>query len=342
MSDDIPSSVLVESLFEESLDSIAVYSSNRQFIKGNPRFHDMHSIYGQLEDLFTDKETYHDFIEQLLRNGQIHEMEYEYFSAEHQKNIPCLINAVVIAQHDQSYFLLVIRDLTKRKQAEQKIIMAEKLSLTGNIARVIAHEVRNPLTNLNLAIGQLDDEIDSEEGKMYLEMISRNARRIGTLIDNLLNSSKTWKMDLKPLEAYRFLDDSLQLVADRLHLRDMRYDFMCTDQPLTINGDREKLLMAFTNLYVNAIEAMKSGKGYLRVKAEKDRDLIRIKVEDNGTGIQQADIKKLFDPFFSAKKKGTGLGLTTVQNIIHAHNGHIEVSSEPGVGTSFIIELPLV
>jgi signal transduction histidine kinase len=256
----------------------------------------------------------------------------------------CVMNTVKIptGKEQEDFFLGVIHDITKRKKAEQNLLRAEKLSMTGKIARTIAHEVRNPLTNLRLALDQLRDEIpeEVEDADLYMNIIERNADRIGNLISDLLNSSKPKVLVKKSQSLELQLDNTLKLVKDRIKLKGITLNKEYAGLP-DLMIDEEQIRVAFLNLFVNAIEAMKQDQGRLNVRTTRQEDYIMIEVEDNGIGISEEDLKKLFEPFYTSKKEGTGLGLTAVQNILHAHGAEIEVSSVPGKGTNFQIHFPL-
>jgi signal transduction histidine kinase len=227
-----------------------------------------------------------------------------------------------------------------RKQAENDMLIAERLSLTGKIARTIAHEVRNPLTNLNLALDQLRNEIpeDSESGKLFGDIIERNAHRIEQLVSEMLNSSRTRELELALYPVQEILDDTISLAIDRIKLSGIKLKKNYGTTLPTIRVDKEKIKIAFLNIIINAIEAMDPDKGELTVTASlKDQRLI-VEIADNGKGISATDLKKLFDPFFTGKLTGMGLGLTSTKNILNSHHATVEVKSELGKGTTFFIQ----
>jgi signal transduction histidine kinase len=239
-------------------------------------------------------------------------------------------------------YLGVIRDITRKKRAEKQLLQAEKLSMTGKIARSIAHEVRNPLTNLSLALEQLKDEVDNtDDADLYFDIIKRNAGRISKLIDDLMNSSKTREMKLEPVELDKVVNEALQLVKDRLKLKNIKLKTDLEQVNQKLNLDSEQIRNALLNLFINAIEAMEPDKGVLEISTAFNDDEAKIEVRDNGKGIPEKHLNSLFEPFFSNKEKGSGLGLVSVQNIVNAHKGNIDVSSEMGKGTTFTIYIPI-
>lgn len=213
----------------------------------------------------------------------------------------------------------------------------EKFAVTGRISRTIAHEVRNPLTNINLAVEHLRSEIDGkEEASMLFEMITRNTDRINQLISNLLNSTRTSELEFVKASINDVLDKSLEFAQDRIELKKIKivknYDpDIC---PVLVNN--EKIYIAFLNIIVNAIEAMEE-QGTLQLSTEDIKERCVAKIKDNGKGMSKADVGKLFEPYFTTKENGHGLGLTNTQNIILSHNANITAESELNKGTTFIV-----
>jgi signal transduction histidine kinase len=218
----------------------------------------------------------------------------------------------------------------------------EKFAATGRIARTIAHEVRNPLTNINLAVEQLQSELNGqkpESAELILEMISRNSARINLLITDLLNSTKFADLVYKRISINQLLDETLELAEDRIRLNNITVVKRYSGEICDIAVDVERIKIAFLNIIVNAIEAMEPGKGILQLHTMTKEDKCVVAITDNGPGIDEESLSKIFEPYFTNKPKGTGLGLTNTQNIILNHNGHIGFESKKGVGTTFTIQL---
>jgi signal transduction histidine kinase len=248
-----------------------------------------------------------------------------------------------------------IRATGYRRQLEERVIelnslnkeleelkSIEKLAITGRIARAIAHEVRNPLTNISLATDQLQSQIaGDEENATLIEMINRNVKRINQLITDLLNSSKFSELNYEDILVNKILDDALELAMDRIMLKKIVVRKEYAENLCTVSVDVEKIKIAFLNIIVNAIEAMPDEKGVLKMKTEEKNKKCVITISDNGIGMDRETISKLFEPYFTNKLKGNGLGLTHTQNIILNHKASLEVKSEIGKGSSFIISLNL-
>lgn len=213
----------------------------------------------------------------------------------------------------------------------------EKFAVTGRISRTIAHEVRNPLTNINLATEQLRSEIPSQDDTGVLfDMIARNSNRINQLISDLLDSTRTAELNHTTTSINILLDSSIELAQDRINLKKIKVIKKYDPELCDITVDPEKIKIAFLNIIVNAIEAMDDyGTLHLTTKAKNDKCIAEI--SDNGKGMSKADVGRLFEPYFTTKEKGTGLGLTNTQNIILSHNANISAESEPGTGTRFTV-----
>lgn len=217
----------------------------------------------------------------------------------------------------------------------------EKFAATGRIARTIAHEIRNPLTNVNLAVDQLKNDLttEPENAEIMLDMINRNSDRINQLITDLLRSTKFTDLTYKKVSINQILDETLELAMDRITLKNITVTRNYSEDICDVSVDVEKIKIAFLNIIVNAIEAMEPGTGILQIKTtNKDGKCLTI-ISDNGRGIEPESLSKIFEPYFTKKPKGTGLGLTHTQNIILNHDGLISLESEAGKGTTFTITL---
>lgn len=338
------------SLFEKSIDPIFIISPSFTITDASPSMvnfsgYNAAELQGMhLAGLFEKPGEFEIFKEALLDHGQIKDLEVGLRSKSRER-FHCQINCVGFdIDNRRTGFQGIIHDLTVRKKAERELLMAEKLSMTGKIARSIAHEVRNPLTNLNLALEQLKEEINTEaetDTALFIDIIHRNASRIEQLISEMLNSSRPGELNLQKVQPAVLIEETLQLSIDRIQLREIRLEKKVKNELPYIYVDPEKLKMAFLNIIINAIEAMETEEGRLLIEADTEGAHLVVQFTDNGKGIAQEEVDKLFDPFYTGKKGGMGLGLTSVQNILQSHKAGIEVRSKPGEGTTFAIYIPV-
>ena len=221
-----------------------------------------------------------------------------------------------------------------------KMRSMEKFAVTGRIARTIAHEVRNPLTNIDLAASQLKTETQptDENTTYFFDVIERNSKRINKLISDLLQTTKFSDLNFTNIAASKLIDETLLLAKDRIDLNQVQLEKNYR-QVQNINVDVEKMKIALLNIIINAIEAMQPGKGILKISTRKENSNCVIEITDNGAGMDETELSKLFEPYFTSKPNGNGLGLANTQNIIFNHKGSISVSSRPGKGSVFTIFL---
>ncbi len=237
-------------------------------------------------------------------------------------------------------FVVTFMDITETRRQEQIIQESERLAVTGKFARLIAHEVRNPLTNIQLALEQLEVEYPAGDGSgadLYTDILKRNANRIKTLISQMLHSSRPMEMVLEPGSINTVIRRAYDQVRDRCELESIDCQLDLGEDLPFVRMDKETLTIAFVNLLINATEAMEAGKGRLQVSSTEVNGRVRVVIRDNGKGLSKEDRDRIFQPFFSGRKGGMGLGLTESRNILNAHGALLNVESELGVGTAFNI-----
>lgn len=236
-----------------------------------------------------------------------------------------------------------IAALDKANAALVLMKRSEKFSATGRIARTIAHEVRNPLTNIDLAVAQIKADLPAQDENinMLFNMVSRNSKRINQLISELLDATRFAELNFTLASLNTIMDEALVLAKDRLELNQIRVEKKYDTDICNISVDPEKVKIAFLNLIVNAVEAMEPQKGILRIQTRTEDGNCIVEITDNGHGMTDEQLNKVFEPYFSTKSTGNGLGLTNTANIILNHKGDISVTSKPGQGTSFIIKFNL-
>jgi PAS domain S-box-containing protein len=338
-------------LFEQSINPVFLATHQLTLTSVNQSFTEL-TGYGDkycsllsLEKLFADSNEYQIFFNTLKENARVKDYAACLISKNTEKK-QCLLNCVEIADSSSEFpsYQGIIQDLTMRNQAEADVLQSERLSLTGQIARIIAHEVRNPLTSLNLALDQLRDEIpvQNKVAKIYSDIIKRSAYRIELLVNEMLDSSRPTELSLALNNIDEIMTDTVSLALDRLQLNNMQLRTNYGDNLPRILVDKEKIQIALLNIIINAIEAMIPGEGILRIDSSQKDKIVTIAIADNGKGISGTDQGKLFDPFFTNKYKGMGLGLTLVKNILASHSAQILVKSELQKGTTFYVKFTVV
>jgi len=226
------------------------------------------------------------------------------------------------------------------EQAHEQLMEAEKLAAKSAMSNTIAHEIRNPLTSISLSLNLLKEKLafmkDIPDIESSLNIISRNYGRIDQLVKDLLYSNKPAQKDFKKINLAETMEEVLKTASDRISLNGicLEKDF---EKGCIISADDESLKIALLNIIVNAIEAMLKNKGRLHVSVTKQDKAIVLSVSDNGCGMTEEETARMFEPYYSKKPSGLGVGLTNVQTILKNHHARTEVRSEPGQGTLFII-----
>lgn len=338
------------SLFQYSMDPIVVCDLNFRIKESNRAFKELigpnKSILQTVlfeefvSDIFKKLESNPDF----QKNGVIKDHHIEIQGDD--KVMDFLISIVTMKDKEDNSeaYQIIFHDMTQVREAEKEKRIIEQMKFTEKLAQLIAHEVRNPLTNINLAVEQYAElETPSVDDKsLYFNMIRRNSDRINKLISQILDSSQPTKIQRSKALLKDVVNDSLTLCMDRINLNDVELNLNLAEQFSPIQIDKEKMTLALTNILTNAIEAMvENDKGKLDVATSFKQKIAQIQIKDNGKGMDEMQASKVFEPFYSGRQGGKGLGMTLTKNVILSHQGKISIETKLGEGTIFLIELPL-
>jgi len=236
-------------------------------------------------------------------------------------------------------YLAIRSDITDRKRVEEELRDREALARLGQMAAVLAHEVKNPLAGVAGAIEIIGGRLPADSSDR--EVVHSILQRIASLnerIRDLLLFARPRPPKHAPVQMRPLLRESANLVARDPKLE--RVAVAVSGDDLSLFGDPELLKDVFSNLVLNAAQAMQ-GKGEVRIELERMDDCCRISVSDDGPGIDGRALEKVFEPFFTTKAKGTGLGLSIARGVVRAHGGEISIESPGGGGTTVTVELPL-
>ncbi|MFD2521500.1 hybrid sensor histidine kinase/response regulator [Emticicia soli] len=292
--------------------------------------------------IFEKPDVWHLFNEKLEENGNIDKFEAIFLTKKGERKI-CLIDAQKQKNSEgKESFLSIIHDVTAQRKAEREAMMLEKMAATGRLVRTLAHEVRNPLTNIHLSVEQLESDLktEDEDAQLFLGIIRRNSQRISDLITELLNNSKPSELAFSKISIHQVLDATLEQAIDRINLKNITLEKQYGDD-VSLNLDVNKIKIAFLNIIINAVEAMEEGQGKLIIRNHIANNYCYVSIKDNGTGISPENMSRLFEPYFTAKNNGIGLGLAATLNIIQSHKATVDVNSELGKGTEFIVTFAL-
>jgi len=243
--------------------------------------------------------------------------------------------------------VVMLRDLRGEKELEEERIRLERLAVLGEVSAVMAHEIRNPLAGMAAGIQHLLTKFDKDDDRHEaLERIQREGERVNSLIEDILLISRPPRLNLAACDVVAILEE---LVGQRRHKATAQGVEIVTDfapDLPEVRVDRARLMQVFSNLVANAAEAMPSG-GQLRVAArapvsgESQVRYLEVVIQDGGLGIKAEELPKIFQPFYTTKARGTGLGLPIAQRIVEGHKGELTVESREGEGTTVTVRLPL-
>jgi len=258
-------------------------------------------------------------------------------------------DVIINTQLERNRTLVIFTDITERERVQREILKTQKLESLGVLAGGIAHDFNNVLTGIlgNISFAQMFLD-PSHKALKPLQQAEQASKRAAELAHQLLTFAKGGKPNIKAVSARHLIDESVALV---LRGSNVRAIMEMPDSLHAINVDAGQISQSFTNILINAAQAMPGG-GILTIAAENQRlnagnsyslpagEYVRFTFRDEGCGIAEEDQKRIFDPYFTTKSGGTGLGLSSVHSIVFKHGGHIAVSSTPGKGTTFEIILP--
>lgn len=341
--------VKFRSIFELATDPFLLMDDEGEILEVNPAFQKKFGLKAYdpnsdksyfFKDLLPDESSRQE-LDTLFSQGQeLYDMD-ALLTIENNHSINSLIS---IVKQDVNIYQVLIKDLSAIKAKEEEEHNLKKFSSTGRIARLLAHEVKNPLTTILLSADQLQMELPesvlAESGDL-IDVIRRNCDRINHLVTQLLDSTRFTELDAKSHSINTLLDEALEHVKDRIDFKGIIINKQYQTDICDITVDGEKVKIALINLIVNAIEAIPDKGGKLILKTSIKENQCRIEIKDNGEGIPKENLERLFEPFFTSKATGSGLGLTNTQNIILSHGGSIRAKSEVGRGTSFLITFSL-
>ncbi|MGD9162957.1 MAG: PAS domain S-box protein [Desulfobacteraceae bacterium] len=236
-------------------------------------------------------------------------------------------------------FTAIIRDVTHQRQMERKMLQSERLAAVGQAVGHVAHEIKNPLMIIGGFTSQIRSILESEKDINKIDMVLDEVARLERLIANLGDFTKEYKLVMRPAGLNSVIGDVLNIMAGIYDEGRYHFKKYLSGDINEINCDPDKLKQVFINIISNGTEAMPSG-GAVTIKTQKIEGGVEISISDEGRGMTNEELNEIFEPFYTTREKGTGLGLAISYKIVQAHNGDIWAVSEPGKGTTFIIQIP--
>jgi signal transduction histidine kinase len=247
--------------------------------------------------------------------------------------------------------IVTLVDATEAAAAERTLRRSESLAAVGQATTQVAHEIRNPLGSIRLGVSMLRDSVSDPEALNTIELVERGIKHLNKLVVDVTQFSRQKELERSNVDLHESLERSIDLVTERIAEKNTTVEKQFAQRSIVGQWDPYQLRQVFVNVIANAVDASQENSEVListeLLPAETNGDgqpprkYARITIADRGRGMDQATRDRIFEPFFSTKKRGTGLGLAIVKQIVEQHGGRISVDSEPGKGSQFRIDLPV-
>lgn len=270
------------------------------------------------------------------------------FETQNDESLMVEVSARFVQYDGKNLIQAIARDVSEQHALTDKLVQADKLVLLGQLSAGVAHEIRNPLAAVNLNLQILKRNIPENAPEFdYVNTALQGVERISRIVEVTLNFSRPTIPDVKEVNLNSLIPTTLELVASVLKRKEITVELQLQDDLPLVAADEKQLQQVFVNLITNSADAIKT-KGNIIIKTyleaglkHNEGEMVVVSIADNGIGITPEDLSKIFNPFFTRKPDGTGLGLPITQRILHQHGGVIDVESKVGVGTTFYVKLPV-
>ncbi len=285
--------------------------------------------------------TENDEVAQTMKDGIFRSTEVEKLDENGQKQFFQITIAPLRNIEGEVYQAVeLIQDVSEKKLLEAEMLHAAKMVMLGAMAAGIAHEVGNPLASISTRLHLLESERDESFIAQSVRLLQREIARIERIVRGVSQFGRPSPEGWGLCQVSQIMAETVDMLRYHKSAKPCRIELNMDEHLPQVLGVRDQLKQIFLNLGLNAVEAMPEG-GLLTIRTRVSRGYLRIEFEDRGSGINPADRENIFQPFFTTKERGSGLGLFIVSHIVQAHGGQIEVNSKPGEGSVFIVQLPL-
>ncbi|MEI5905918.1 PAS domain S-box protein [Bacillus spongiae] len=331
-------------IFEGTLDGLLISDHNMKIVDINPAACDIFHVTKDrligkdVRNLVNDLKNYEQEVSKYIQELKEEGKTQFVFKYKDEKGNHRYIEISSKYKVLSNLNLTIIRDITESKELQDQLRKSDTLSVVGELAAGIAHEIRNPMTALKGFIQLLENSI-KEKHSMYFNVIKSELQRIETIITEFLILAKPQAIAYQQSSLRKIMYETVELLNAQALMHNIMINIEGDEEIPPIFAEPNQLKQVFINIIKNAIEVMPKG-GSITIHFIEEEDFIHISIKDEGEGIPKEKISKLGEPFYTTKERGTGLGLMVSFKIIKEHNGHVTVDSEPDVGTTFHIYLP--
>lgn len=296
-----------------------------------------------IKDLVVDKEVL-DYLVTLSAKNVRDEKEFNFQVGSEVRTI--LITHRIVETEEGDYLDINVRDVTEEKRREARLRRSESLASMTTMAAGIAHEIKNPLAAMQIHLQLLHKAfvkktaLTEEDASRYLNVIEEEIERLNRIAVDFLFAVRPMNIDLKLCSVDEILKGLCEFISPEIESHGIKLVWQVEKYLPKLMMDKQHINQALLNIIQNAIHAMDDG-GTLTLSVKNDGDFVLFLISDTGCGIKEENLAKIFEPYFTTKATGTGLGLTNVYKIVKEHSGDISVESKVGKGTTFYIRLPV-
>ena len=328
-------------IFEKSKDTLFIANENLLFIEVNDASYKLleyskeELLSKTLYELLVNVVDRKGIKQQLADTGDVPDKEIKIRTKNGENKYCILTLSKEENKKGVAYIQGIIHDISALKKTEKEKLMIEKMDLASRLVRTMAHEIRNPLNNIMLSAEQLEHVIENEESQICFDIIKRNSKRIEAIMAELLNPANGGQVSLEKKSLQAIIDESIEAAIDRIKLRNIELQKDYIKEPAWVMADQEKLKIALLNIIINAVEAVRENDGRLNISIKRKEQQYIVSISDNGCGVSEENLPLLFEPYFTSKQKGMGIGLASTHNILNYHKAYISVESQLNKGTTF-------
>ena len=331
-------------IFDNAMDGIILWDNKCNIIDANPNARKVLKL--------SKEELMENYLENFIRYNQLQVLK------DHWKDCPDSeeLSGEVSVEDDggmqiieysakknviEGLHMTIFRNITEKREMEDQLRKSDTLTVVGELAAGIAHEIRNPMTALKGFIQLLQNSMKDEQYAMYFDVITSELKRIESIITEFLVLAKPQAISYQRKSVTVIMKETLDLLSAQASLDNVQFETSIENGLPEIYCEPNQLKQVFINILKNAIEVMPKGGTVSVLLSKVEEEQVLISIMDEGSGIPEDKLKKLGEPFYTTKDRGTGLGLMVSYKIVEEHNGTIEVNSELGKGTTFHIKLPI-
>jgi len=255
------------------------------------------------------------------------------------EEFPIVLGLSFLEMEGRITFTAIIRDVSDKYKMKDRLLQSERLAAVGQAVAHVAHEIKNPLMIIGGFSSQIRMCLDNDKDIHKIDMVLDEVIRLERLVANLGDFTKEYRLVKRPADINSVIKDVLKIITGVYSTEKYSFREMLSSNVKEINCDPDKLRQVFINIISNGLEAMHDG-GTISISTEMITGGLEIRINDEGIGIPEEDLQHIFEPFYTTRKRGSGLGLSISYKLIEAHNGDMWADSSPGEGTTFIIQLP--